>query len=110
MVAQFATAKFKEAEAPPTIVTNLRVGLLRRTCTSPSDFRRLTFFKAVTIQWTGLLDWTTGLDYWTHGNYLWRRKEQDYTEIRHRHTGKTWLFSIAPSASARFCLKLEPQS
>ena len=20
---------------------------------------------AVTIQWTGLLDWTTGLDYWT---------------------------------------------
>ena len=28
MVAQFATAKFKEAEAPPTIVTNLRVGLL----------------------------------------------------------------------------------
>ena len=21
--------------------------------------------KAVTIQWTGLLDWTTGLDYWT---------------------------------------------
>ena len=31
--------------------------------------------------WTGLLDWTTGLDYWTHGNCLWRRKEQDYTEI-----------------------------
>ena len=27
------------------------------------------------------VDWTTGLDYWTHGNCLWRRKEQDYTEI-----------------------------
>ena len=42
---------------------------------------QLTIKKAVTIQWTGLLDWTTGLDYWTHGNCLWRRKEQDYTEI-----------------------------
>ena len=37
--------------------------------------------QAVTIQWTGLLDWTTGLDYWTHGNCFWRRKEQEYTEI-----------------------------
>ena len=27
------------------------------------------------------VDWTTGLDYWTHGNCLWRRKEQEYTEI-----------------------------
>jgi len=22
----------------------------------------------VSIHWTGLLDWTTGLDYWTHPN------------------------------------------
>ena len=29
--------------------------------------------KAVTIQWTGVLDWTTGLDYWIRGNCLWRR-------------------------------------
>jgi len=26
-----------------------------------------TFKTGVTIRWTGLLDWTTGLDYWTHG-------------------------------------------
>ena len=41
---------------------------------------------AVTIQWTGLLDWTTGLDYWTHGNCLWRRKEQQCIELRHPAT------------------------
>ena len=62
------------------------------------------------------VDWTTGLDYWTHedGN------EQEYTEIRQRHTGKTWSFMIyhrsqafsavlniqfnhGAGASARFC-------
>ena len=25
----------------------------------------ITSVKSVTIQWTGLLDWNTGLDYWT---------------------------------------------
>ena len=27
------------------------------------------------------VDWTTGLDYWTHGNCLWRRKEQQSAEL-----------------------------
>ena len=34
----------------------------------------VTKFLAVTIQWTRLLDWTTGLDYWTHRNCLWGEK------------------------------------
>jgi len=33
---------------------------------------------AVSIRWTGLLDWTTGLDYWTRPNY---------TRSRYIHVG-----------------------
>ena len=57
--------------------------------------RNIVIIRAVTIQWTGLLDWTTGLTK-DSGN------EQEYTEIRQRHAGKTWLFSIAPRASPQW--------
>ena len=30
----------------------------------------------VSIHWTGLLEWTTGLDYWTHPNYLLSVKQK----------------------------------
>ena len=40
---------------------------------------------AVTIQWTGLLDWTTGLTK--------TEMNRKYIEIRQCHTGKTWSFT-----------------
>ena len=40
---------------------------------------------AVSIQWTGLLDWTTGMDYWTvfaHAHCVTRDMMQTSTIIR----------------------------
>ena len=31
----------------------------------PNQGRNINIVRGITIQWTGLLDWTTGLDYWT---------------------------------------------
>ena len=68
---------------------------------------------AVTIQWTGLLDWTTGLDYWTHGNCLWGRLNEQQTMHRaktpsHRTCSSVVVAHLVPSHPAFFVSGREP--
>ena len=30
----------------------------------------MEMWSGVSSNWTGLVEWTTGLDYWTHPNYI----------------------------------------
>ena len=39
-----------------------------------------SFRMGVTIQWTGLLDWTTGLDYWTDIFLVFTHSEVGFIE------------------------------
>ena len=40
-----------------------------------------TTYRGVTIQWTGLLDWNTGLDYWTDILFVFTHSTVGFTEF-----------------------------
>jgi len=43
--------------------------MVQTSCTMASQWVwHLYHLRGVSIHWTGLLEWTTGLDYWTHPN------------------------------------------
>ena len=60
-----------------------------------------------------VLDWTTGLDYWTHGNCLWGRLNEQQTMRRaktpsHKTCSSVVVAHLVPSHPAFFVSGREP--